>query len=331
MISFRKLNNFYSGKKFLPDPKAKEEEFRHLDGFNRIDQLQRTLDHIYKTYVNPEYDGKILLIDDQQPFHRQIEIGFPGFQLVSAFSEEEARKALEEHQVDLILMDLELSEGNFEGIGLTQDFKKRFPKIPIIITSGHHGKQVILKTLRVGADHYLSKRNYDRNEWQEVFTRILAGRSYSAEEILNANTLRNPKAKILVIEDEYEWYQRIISVTAKYEFAWAETPAKALEHLREFTPDLILLDLFFKSGDAYINEGLHFIEELQKLAPNVDIVVITKENHRKMINKVLNKGGHYLAKSQYNSGIWLKTFDTLIELKMARDRAATLTRQNIGK
>lgn len=67
------------------------------------------------------------------------------------------RRALEiiaHHHVDLILLDINLPDGN--GLDFIEDIRKK-TDVPLIIVSGSGGKESRLSGLELGADDYVSK------------------------------------------------------------------------------------------------------------------------------------------------------------------------------
>ena len=60
-------------------------------------------------------------------------------------------------KLDLILMDVNLSENGPNGLQLTKQIKNKFPEIKILICSMHEEKAFIQQAKRVGADGYISK------------------------------------------------------------------------------------------------------------------------------------------------------------------------------
>lgn len=102
---------------------------------------------------------KILVVDDQN-FTRQalqaILDNEPDFEVVEkATSGAEAIKYLEQHKVDITIVDLEMPEMN--GLTLTKILSQRFPETKTIILSSHDQEEQINSAVESGARGYLLK------------------------------------------------------------------------------------------------------------------------------------------------------------------------------
>lgn len=100
----------------------------------------------------------ILIVDDTQ-FIRQIVckiINDSGHCAISAKDHTQAFLAFKEHDVDLVLMDIEMPE--MDGFELTRQIRKRHKEwIPIIFLSSNDSEQYLTKGIDVGGDDYLTK------------------------------------------------------------------------------------------------------------------------------------------------------------------------------
>ena len=75
--------------------------------------------------------------------------------VVSASNGAEGMMKIENHQFDLLLLDINMPEMN--GIEVCQKIKKKQPTLPILALSMHHEPAVIQKMMRAGASGYLLK------------------------------------------------------------------------------------------------------------------------------------------------------------------------------
>lgn len=104
---------------------------------------------------------KILLVDDHVLFReglRAIISRKSQYEIVGeAGNAKEALYLLRELTPDLILLDIALPDQN--GIELTQEIRKRLPKIRILIVSMHTQIDYILKTFQAGASGYVAKES----------------------------------------------------------------------------------------------------------------------------------------------------------------------------
>ena len=82
---------------------------------------------------------------------------------------------LENDKADMIVMDLSMPKLN--GIFTTEQVKKKYPSIKILILSRHDAEQYILETVKAGADGYVLKRSASE-ELQTAISEISKGNMY---------------------------------------------------------------------------------------------------------------------------------------------------------
>ena len=82
---------------------------------------------------------------------------------------------LENDKADMIVMDLSMPKLN--GIFTTEQVKKKYPSIKILILSRHDAEQYILETVKAGADGYVLKRSVSE-ELQIAISEISKGNMY---------------------------------------------------------------------------------------------------------------------------------------------------------
>jgi len=103
---------------------------------------------------------KVLLVDD----HKIVREGVRAFlhtladiQVVAeAESGPAAVTAVEQHQPDVVLMDLEMP-GELDGVAATRQIRKTRPKTQVIVVTSHHQDEYIFPAVRAGAISYLLK------------------------------------------------------------------------------------------------------------------------------------------------------------------------------
>lgn len=127
---------------------------------------------------------RILLVDD----HQLIIDGLRGF--IEANSEytvvgeantgTDAVKLAGILNPDVILMDIEMPE--MSGIQASEEIKRNFPHIKIIIVSMHNEKQLIKKLIDQGADGYLLK-NSQQSEVMDAIEKVLKNQPYFSQDV----------------------------------------------------------------------------------------------------------------------------------------------------
>lgn len=130
---------------------------------------------------------RILLVDD----HQLVIDGLKGFitdynkakVVGEANNGQDAITYSEALSPHLILMDIDMPI--MSGIQATQEIKKKYPTICIIIISMHNEKGLIKKLISFGADGYLLK-NSTKDEVLKAIDSVLSGGKYFSEDVLNS-------------------------------------------------------------------------------------------------------------------------------------------------
>jgi len=98
-------------------------------------------------------------------------------------------------------------------------------------------------------------------------------------------------AKILIVEDDTDLNTayKIILDNAGYDVVCAFNGEEALAKLKEFEPDLILLDLLMP-----VMGGLEFLQhyELQQKHPNVKVLIFTNMENSPEVAEAYKLGAH---------------------------------------
>lgn len=85
------------------------------------------------------------------------------------------------------------------------------------------------------------------------------------------------KSKILVVDDNVGIRAALNILLSQYfgEVELLSSPKELLLRVRTFRPDVVLLDMNFESDINTGNEGLFWLSELKRNAPNVEVVLFT--------------------------------------------------------
>jgi NarL family two-component system response regulator LiaR len=103
---------------------------------------------------------KVLLVDDHKIVRQGVRAYLHTLADIQVIAEADsgaaAVKAVEEHQPDVVLMDLEMP-GELDGIGATRSIRKLRPETQVIVVTSHHQDEYIFPAVRAGAISYLLK------------------------------------------------------------------------------------------------------------------------------------------------------------------------------
>jgi DNA-binding response OmpR family regulator len=114
---------------------------------------------------------KLLAIEDSQEAQKLIEIALKNFAFVTFASDlKSARQLLKADRYDLILLDLNLPDGN--GLDLCQELQLYPYRVPVIVVSGKSEVSDRVVSLVAGADDYINKP-FDARELQARIDSVL--------------------------------------------------------------------------------------------------------------------------------------------------------------
>ena len=124
---------------------------------------------------------KILVVDDNKDDREHVRIAFlRHYDFYFADSADKMREVLKkDYAIDLILLDLNLPEPI--GIDLIPEIQLLRPGVPIVIMTGDNEVKTARKAFNAGADDFLQKDEYNRDEWKAVFDKALKSREAQRE------------------------------------------------------------------------------------------------------------------------------------------------------
>ncbi|MCR5863374.1 sigma-54 dependent transcriptional regulator [Flavobacterium sp. J372] len=100
---------------------------------------------------------KILIIDDEEKLRSLMSriIKFEGFEVFEAGNCKSALRILQQENIDIVLSDVKLPDGN--GIDLTNTIKKEYPSIEIILLTAYGNIPDGVQAIKHGAFDYITK------------------------------------------------------------------------------------------------------------------------------------------------------------------------------
>ena len=101
--------------------------------------------------------GKILIVDDDRNLVELVKMRLQAakYEVVAALDEGQARAAINDHDFDLSIVDLRLS--NTSGLSLMEEFHGLRPEMPVIILTGFGSIENAVDAIKKGAYGYLTK------------------------------------------------------------------------------------------------------------------------------------------------------------------------------
>jgi two-component system, NarL family, response regulator LiaR len=103
---------------------------------------------------------KVLLVDDHKIVRQGVRAFLQTLSDIQVIAEADSGAAamttVEQHQPDVVLMDLEMP-GELDGIAATHQIRKLRPETQVIVVTSHHQDEYIFPAVRAGAISYLLK------------------------------------------------------------------------------------------------------------------------------------------------------------------------------
>lgn len=102
-------------------------------------------------------DLKLLVVDDEEEFLERLVERFErrGVDVRGVTTGEEALETIENHPVDVILLDVRLP--GIDGVQVLQRVKKRHPFVEVILFTGYADAKTAVRVMELGAFDYLLK------------------------------------------------------------------------------------------------------------------------------------------------------------------------------
>ena len=115
---------------------------------------------------------KILVVEDDWEMNQGIcyVLEANGYGVVSAYSIKEGRKTCEENGVDLVLLDVNLPDG--QGFELCR-WIRRHARVPVLFLSARDLEEDVLKGYEMGAEDYVTKP-FPMSVFQKKVSALLA-------------------------------------------------------------------------------------------------------------------------------------------------------------
>ncbi len=114
---------------------------------------------LYHAEMDEPSRYRVVLVDDHDLLRRGIRMMLesePDFEVVGEASDgSEALTLVESTLPDVVLIDVIMP--NKDGIEATKEIKDTFPKVGVVVLSGHDERQFIFDALKAGASGYLLK------------------------------------------------------------------------------------------------------------------------------------------------------------------------------
>ena len=145
-----------------------------------------------------EMTGTILIVDDDpstvellttilEPF---------GYEILTAKSGLEALKMLEEHDIDIVLLDLMMPEMNGYEVCKRIKGNKDTQMIPILVISAHSGLDSNIEAIKAGAEGFIAKPF--NNQLVVAYVKSLIKIKKLTDEVVNLDQLKDDLTRMII-------------------------------------------------------------------------------------------------------------------------------------
>jgi len=125
----------------------------------------------------------VLIVDDDGGVRSQLYWALKDLYTVHlAEDTAEARALMESEEIDLVALDVSLSDsnGNEDGVALLEEFVHRDPRLKVVIITGRESKDLARRSVKLGAfDFY--RKPFDLDEFRTIVRRALYIRELELE------------------------------------------------------------------------------------------------------------------------------------------------------
>ncbi len=123
----------------------------------------------------------ILLVDDEESFHDVIARFLKGHRIISAYNGWEARQALEQHHVNVVLLDLNLPD--VAGMTILEQIQADGGDVEVIVVTAHSELRNAVEAVKKGAFDFLAKTYESYQQIDEHIMRALQNRRRKRQQI----------------------------------------------------------------------------------------------------------------------------------------------------
>lgn len=193
----------------------------------------------------------ILVVDDNKEIVYSISelLKYEGYQIVKAYDGMEALRAMEEHKIDLILLDVMMPRMN--GLSALMKLREK-SRTPVIILSAKTEESDKVSGLILGADDYIEKPYNPAELTARVKAHLRRYHIWGGEipkteddRIVNGGLVLDKKQRVITVEGEevrltateykilellMEYPGQVFSAEQIYENVWEETANYGVEN-----------------------------------------------------------------------------------------------------
>jgi len=165
----------------------------------------------------------VLVVDDEESFHRTIAKYLSKYRRISAYTGWQAMEALNKHHIDVVLLDLNLPDTT--GFQVLDQIRRERDDVEVIVCTAHSEIRNAVEAVKKGAFDFLVKSFENYQNMAEHLRRALEHRR-NKRELLESRTQKHwmREAFQLMEESQSETMQMVIRLARRV----ADTPLTVL-------------------------------------------------------------------------------------------------------
>ena len=103
--------------------------------------------------------AEILIVDDEKDIREILGdiVDDEGHQAIKVGHAQDAIDKVDQHNFDLVILDIWLKESHMDGIDILKYIKNRHPDLPVVIISGHGNIEIAVAAVKQGAFDFIEK------------------------------------------------------------------------------------------------------------------------------------------------------------------------------
>lgn len=264
----------------------------------------------------------ILIVEDEEVLLRALEkkLIADGYNVILARDGSEGLTKVREAKPDLVLLDILMPEKDGFEVLQTLQAEGLLPSLPVIIVSNSGQPVEIDKAMKLGARDYLIKAEFDPQEVVDKVHLVLGDLGSAVDKAATSDTIapvvNNSEGghKVLIVEDDQflrELLERKLK-TEGFNVATAIEGESALTKVRNFKPEIVLLDIILPGLD-----GFSILEQM-KADPSLvgtPVILLTNLGQKDDVEKGLKLGAvGYLVKAHFTPGDIVEKVKTTLNI-----------------
>ena len=237
--------------------------------------------------------NRILLVDDEEEFltvssrvlrRRNLDVDV-------ALNGVTALDMVDKNQYDIIVLDVKMPD--IDGVEVFRIIHEKYPRLPVILLTGHASIDDAFHTSKEGIADYLSKPIDMEKMAERIFEVIGKWRQERSGDADEPET-KEGQVRVMLVDDEVEFLRSMSRVLERrnMKIITAESGEKGLMLLKDALVDVVVLDVKMPGID-----GLEVLRCIKSSYPSIQVIMLTGHPSYVAAMEAIKLGAHeYLEK-----------------------------------